>query len=530
MENRFSPIKAPHCCTSLQPGATVTLVPYGVLITIQYSSEGNIEKIYTGVYPSGQDVTPKLMNRFIDNAVAPTRINITGGTTWVVGVIVPQGIIFQEGTVSTDIVNGMVDADPSTYQFYAAYIESNAIAFHNIQSINHVLSTHGFKTLPMWVVPFAGVSQAIMDSWFSADTWIFSTKVVMNYVSWMNGEKSWYTTGLHQLEVDKVQVDTDAATGIVHATLYNTSGEHIAVSMYDIYKYQIQKGSMVLLDAIGTVLLSVPTGKHKQSHVSDTITCAYCGKQYKVQPGIETICPDTHCTSRLVERIKLMLNMFNLPINYSDNEWSEKIASKHLMCLTDVFTLPVFEHMEITTTLANILRALIPISLIRSNDVFEEFANRCNNNVTTFQYYVTNFDRAEFDLNFHHIDAPKLGCWLSEPANASDVAAVLMLPNLTVTGTGRSYNGAPIFRNKRFFITGGFKRGAINEIADFLRSYSAEVYTEWNDKINAVVVGSTRTNIDGQAIYKARMKEIDIFDEDEFFTWCDLDSDLANLQ
>ena len=53
---------------------------------------------------------------------------------------------------------------------------------------------------------------------------------------------------------------------------------------------------------------------------------------------------------------------------------------------------------------------------------------------------------------------------------------------------------------------------------------------EWNDKINAVVVGSTRTNIDGQAIYKARMKEIDIFDEDEFFIWCDLDSDLANLQ
>lgn len=527
----------PHCNTGLRPGAFVTLVPYGALVTVQYSAEGHIEKIYFGAHDCGIDVTSSYLNTFVVGGLVPTNIPLTGGTSWVTGVVTIPTLVEAEGQIPYNINVSVMDNDYSDMKFSAAYIVSNALGFNNLKAMEHVLKTYGFNLLPSWMVPFGGLTQEVLDNWMKADTWQYPVQLVMYYIQYIDGNRTWYCTGLHQDILTDAEVLANEADGEVRLKITYGDDEYpesTFIPVSDAVKFKIAGDTMLVRDSVQQILMSAFDESKRTFVVTDEYYCRCCGKKTKVPTSGPLYCSNAHCGTRMVERVKLMLNTFNLPIGYSDVEWfdmfTNKSAKHKLTCLTDVFTLDAYANIDVHIPLYKLLRALVPVSLIRNSDVFIQFANKCNNNLTTFQYYINNFERAAFDLNFTHPDAAKLDCWLGDSMNASDVAAMLMLPNLHIDETEHSFDGPPIFRNMKLCLTGRFKRGSFEDMINFLQSYSASVSTEYVPGTSYVLLGSLHDSIDGTIVGRAKADGVPVVDEDLWFEQFDLDSDLKNLQ
>ena len=78
-------------------------------------------------------------------------------------------------------------------------------------------------------------------------------------------------------------------------------------------------------------------------------------------------------------------------------------------------------------------------------------------------------------------------------------------------------------------ITGTFKHGTTEDIIAILQSYSATVVTQMDKKVQCVVVGDIKENIDGLAIHAARELDIPMFDETAFFDRYTIDEDLEKF-
>ena len=145
-------------------------------------------------------------------------------------------------------------------------------------------------------------------------------------------------------------------------------------------------------------------------------------------------------------------------------------------------------------------------------------------------YYLKNPTRISTELRMNDVHCKKFIEWITDPYNLTSVTTLFSCVELRART--KKFEGAPIFRNNTFVLTGKFKRGSYKEIASILESYEAKVLPEINSiqAVNAVIVGGTNEDISGQIIKAARQLNIPTVDEDKFFAIYDIDSDLtANL-
>ena len=75
-------------------------------------------------------------------------------------------------------------------------------------------------------------------------------------------------------------------------------------------------------------------------------------------------------------------------------------------------------------------------------------------------------------------------------------------------------------------VTGDFAHGSKEDVANILRSYSATVTFHYDDTVQCVLVGDSKSNIDGQAIRQARWDHVPVMDEADFFAQYEIDDDL----
>jgi hypothetical protein len=222
-----------------------------------------------------------------------------------------------------------------------------------------------------------------------------------------------------------------------------------------------------------------------------------------------------------------MLKVFGLvELNY--DEYVDLVKDKTIQCMTDVLALPKYKDIEIKTSLANALSAVVPTSAAPNSDILERFANKCNNSAETVCYYLDNPLRIETDLDIVDPIIRRFVSWLEDPYNVSTVKTILDI--VKIEARKKKFEGDPIFRGNSFVLTGKFSRGDYQEIASILESYDAKVMPsfEQGEKLpNAVITGSLNDGISGQVIQKARLHNVPIVDEDDFFTRYEIDDDLA---
>lgn len=508
----------------LKPGNFVMLVPVGLHLTLQYSASGNLERIYTGYGMDRVDHTDDMFNLLIKHKVVPQKIQVMGGTSWVCGVLYTGTQFAVSGLLPEVVESDLIDmfiSSPNRFNFFAGTFESTAVAFRGSTAIRQCLTSAKFKLLPGWLVPY-NVSNLTLDDWINSPQYTFMP-VVTDYIIFQKEAVNIVSANVTQSLVKSMVKRVDYNGYVKVDVEFEDSTPSLSIDYSAVVHQNIHIGSILALDSERHIIQCRNTANVKC--YDPVLTCPYCGRRYDVPRTGSVICPDIHCTSRLLPNIVQFTTTLKLP-QYPDEHIRQWLKDKSVTCIPDILLLDAYKNIKIDITIADLLRSVIPTALITKDDIFITFALGCSNNIHTFKYYVEHADMIASDLHIKHIDLNKLLVWLSDGCNVSDIITLLEMPQLNFISVKKKFEGAPIFRNKTICVTGKFIHGNTNEVASILQSYSAIVTTNFSNVVDCVIVGGTREEVDGKIVRAAKSLNKPVMSEDDFFMQYDIDADL----
>lgn len=515
--------------TVCKPGAFLSVVPVGLRATLQYSAKGLLEKIFIGSYDVSErkNVTDLLLPIMKQSKIVPLGIPTKGGTTWVRGVFYIDKQFFNPG-VLPDCVESTIMEDmqvtPTSYTFYAGNVESLATNFGAVMTIRNWLQMSKFNVLPGWIIPAQMDNDAFVKM-VNTDKYPFKFPLISGYMIYEGIRFRYHPINLHQNTIQKVSRSLDE-NGYIKGVL-STDSDSITVQYTDVIRFNINAKTCITCTSSGKILHSAPTDSKKRDARSRNLTCSVCGKQFKAPVKGLVRCDDPHCASRIYPEIAQFLKVMKLPeLDYSVVE--SLVKNRQILCLSDILLLEQYADMEINTTLSQLLRAVVPYEVCSADNIITMFVNRCNNSMATIEYYLSNPARLVTDLGLNSIFVKRMIDWFSDGYNLTTLSAIVESSQIHITESNKKFDGAPIFRDKTILVTGRFKHGDLDEIISILSSYSASVVTQFSDKVQCVVVGDYKENIDGKAIQSARSFNVPIFDESNFFAEYGIDEDLAS--
>lgn len=507
----------------LNVGDYATLMPIGLQCTIQYNASGNYEKLYIGF--DDNRIQTELFDDVINvGKIIPLNIDVKGGTSWVKGVFYTGELSKVSGLLpecAKNVLSGKLIENPEQFNFFASSIDGTSISFPNYDSMRYKLAASKFKVLPCWkvVVPF---TPDTVTKWVESAQYTF-LPIVTDIGVFRNSTIIYYN--LHKTEqvIKDVNTYTDYDGNLISDLTFLDGSKRI-ISYADVLKYGIGIDTVIIFNSDGDIEFSrycVSVDANKP------ITCSYCGKQYIPQSVGNICCPDIHCSSKLVPRIMQMLSVLKLPM-VDKKVISDWIANGDIICITDVLLLPPYNSIFIDATFSDILRALIPQTLLPNDDILLEFSLACSGNIQTFTYYISNPQMIYQDLGIVHDDLNRLIMWLTDSTNHTDVNTLIGTDTINICTNNRLFDGPPIFRGKTICITGKFIHGSLSDVAQILQSYSAKVTTKFSDLTDCIIVGGVRENIDGKLLRAAKSSNRPIFEELDFFKNYDIDSDIKS--
>lgn len=530
--------------TFCRPSSSVEIVPVGLPLKLQYNQNGLLQQYYIGLtndldptYDDFDSSDPSIHNSIFAQLrkIVPNSISVTGGTTWVYGVLYSDNIPCDEGLLPQALYSSYVNelVKGGNFEFYAGYVHSLAGLYRGPLVIRNMLSVNKFNLLPHIIVPLTMTDDTLQQI-MNPGSYPFKYSFIAGFFIFEELDCRYFGQNLLQVNV-KNDVDPYVASdGYFKGDIVTNSGRTYTFNYSAILHHQVTKDCTLLLERDeGSCLniLSTRVSKNIEKvpdNIAQNIKCPVCGKVFRGGDSDAPIqCDDPHCLSHEYDNAVKMLNTFKLP-TLSYNSYKALVDSRKIICLTDLMDLPPCQDVEIETTLANAMYAVIPSSVVPNFDILERFVNRCNNSVETVVYYLQNPKRMETDLDLVDPLAQRLINWLEDPYNVTTLTTIFS--RVKITARQQKFDGAPIFRGVTLAITGRFKRGDYPEIESILRSYAAEVVPEIKpgSKLpDAIIVGSLNDGISGEMIQKARIHNIPLQDEDDFFVKYEIDSDLA---
>ncbi len=512
----------------LNAGDFVMLVPLGIHTTLQYNASGNLEKVYVGFESDRVDMTDKLMQIFLKKHIVPSHIHITKGTSWVSGILYTGELFKTSGllpkAVESDLLIQFLK-NPTQFNFFAGSFDSTAAIFKGATPTRQCLTIAKFKLLPGWLVP-SNMTDDIYNGWLKSPQYTFNP-LVTDFIIYHKDSVKFVNANLSQFVVRNVERYVDD-NGYVKAKVdMDKDNKSKYVDYSEVVHFNIRENSLVIMNSEQQIIFC-KSFDSKNNTYSNVLTCPYCGKLFEIPASGSVLCPDIHCSSRLLSSILQFTSILNLP-QYSKEVVLDWLKTNQVISIPDLFLLDEYKDAKVQVTITSLLRSLIPISLIPHDDVLMAFAIACTNNEKTFRYYIQNPTQISSDLGVHHSDLHKLISWLSDGCNISDLTTILNSPQICFNKTDKKFEGAPIFRNKTIFITGDFIRGSVSEIASILQSYSATVTTKFSNVVDCVLIGGKQDGIDGKSIRSANNLGTPIMEEDLFFKQYGIDDDLREI-
>lgn len=534
-------------CTT--PGSTVALIPAGLPVKLVYNEHGLLQKFTVGfdfkLDPMYEDNTVdadfkegnfkynELFNAI--KRIVPQAISTTGGTTWIYGVCYTDKIPCAEGDLTTGLINSYMNdmIKGGLYRFYAGYVTSKAISIRGYLVMKSFLGAAGFKLLPSTLVPVA-MTQETIASIINAPSYPFKKEFIAGLFVHENLNSKYASTGLFQIKITDVSAPFVDEDGFLKGNISTASGKVHMLDYSTIVHHDVTEGSCLLVErGINTRRISILVTRVNElsqktlNNIGTDIKCPVCRKLYRVGTDDAPVqCDDPHCLSRGYEDVVKLLAVLNLPaMDYT--RYKNLVDAKEIMCLTDILEISPYNANEIEATLAEAMYAVIPTSVVPNFSVLERFANRCNNKVDTVVYYLDNPLRIETDLDITDPIIRRFAAWLEDPYNLTTLTTIFS--QVKILGKRQKFDGAPIFRGNRIAITGRFKRGDYPEIESILMSYAATVMPsiELGQPLpDVVIIGALNEGISGQMIQKAKMHNIPVVYEDDFFTRYEIDKDL----
>lgn len=526
--------------TFCKPGSYVEVAPIGLQAMLQYNQNGLLQRVCllepdTLGIGFHKEVSKEALRKIYN--IVPTSINLKDGTTYVEGTFFSKSLPLSSGGdiahCANDELIKRLEAGEE-FEFYAGNVRSLAASFKGALTIRNWLSSHGFRILPGIVVPVE-MKQETLDMLFSRFTAPFNPKfIALFYIFEGTNEARLVTSDLYYNKVEKCQMSIDR-DGFTKGVLALDNNDVITVNYSDACTYFCDAAPHVkilysrtpegIIDIVAGITESVL--KPTTSYI-----CPVCHKQVILPKTGPCQCSDPNCLSVLYFDACKMLSRLSLP-EMTYEQYMEHVNNKDIICLTDILLLDNYKDAKIEITISEALASIVPISVISDFTFYEKLANSCNNSIDSVLYYLKNPKRIITELGINSPMVQRFINWISSPYNLTSVETVFAAVKLKARS--KKFEGAPIFRNNAFVLTGKFKRGLYNEIASILESYEATVLTDIDilstHKVpNALIVGGTNEDISGSLIRSARSHNIPIINEDEFFSKYGIDEDLvANL-
>jgi len=520
----------------LKAGDYLVPVPVGLPLTLQYNFTGNLEKVYLRFGNDRIEVTEDLLETIRKNHTVPHMVHVKKGITTIRGILYTADLAFDPGhlpyCVESTLKQKFLDS-PSKFNFFAVTWDSSEAVVIGPTPAKQMLTMSKFRTLPGWLVP-AAMSVDILKSWTHYPSYTFHPDMITNYVIFRDDKVIFHVTQMKQFIVTMVKKYTDE-NGFIKARIYLVDAvdtnfpNHISIDYSELLKWNIHSDSLVVFDSINQIIFTMSTTNKKREKRSNKLGCTFCNRAFTVPKEGEVICPDPHCTSRLIPHIRQFINVMGLEAKSAEKICSW-ITKEGITCIPDIFNLEDYKvgKIELEVTLGKLLRSLVPFSYLPKEDVLRIFANCCTNNIDMFLHYCENPESAVVDLQLVHKDFGKLAEWLNDNYNFADIQTLLSLPQIVIEKTDKKFEGAPIFRDKCIYLTGDFIRGNQSDIAAILTSYSAKVIHSFEDSVDCVIVGGLRENINGQDVSRAKTLGISVFEEEDFFLNYEIDEDLKS--
>lgn len=525
--------------TFCKPGSCVTAVPAGLQLVLEYNEHGLFNKFYIGW---NSDLKISSEKELDDQTYAdlfykikdfvPATISTKGGTTWIYGVLYSTVIPCDDGNIPNCLIDSYIKMilENGRFTFYGGYVTSLAVSFQGPLIIQNFLKVSKFNPMPQVIVPL-NLTDDTIDAMTHYGKVSFDRDYIAGFFVFEELSCRYASMDLVQLTVAKEPTLWIDQAGFWKGTIESASGVQAGFNYSVILHYGIEKGTTVLLQNMDTDPEVITTRMGSSARIiplqaNEDVKCPICKKICKLGAFENPFkCDDPHCMSHEYPAVRHMLNCFKMSEMSYYGQYKDLLDSKSLLCVTDVFTLPQYKDAEITTTLANLLYAMMGTQV--RYEVLERFANKCSNKVETLKYYLNNPLRIETDLDVVDNEVVKVVKWLEDPYNVTTITT--MLDIVKVAESEKKFDGDPIFRGNRFVLTGLFKRGDIKEVESILRSYAAQVSTsiELGDQLpNAVIIGGMNEGISGQVIQKAKIHHIPVIDEDDFFERYQIDRDM----
>lgn len=531
--------------TFCRPSSTLSVVPAGLPVKLEYNEHGLLSKFTIGFSidldphyedpDAGEFNYNELFQRI--KAFVPNMISTTGGTTWIFGIFYSDRIPCNEGMIPQALYKSYIEdmINGGQYKFYAGYVHSLAASFVGPLVIRNFLGTCKFATLPQIIVPVS-MTDETLQMLTRTGNYPFNKDFIAGFFVFEDMACRYASVNLLQIEVTNEISPYVEADGFLKGEVVTQSGRSYVFNYSALVHHGVEKGCTLLVERdpedIGLTILATRIGSGAEKvcdNIGQEVKCPVCGKVYRVgQDDAPIQCDDPHCLSRLYNDAVKMMEVLGLP-SLSYNSYKALVDSKKIICLTDLLELPPCKDQEVRTSLANAMYAVIPAEVVPNFSILERFANKCNNSVESVVYYLNNPRRIETDLDITDPMVRKLVIWLEDPYNVSTITTILS--QVKIDAKLQKFDGAPIFRGNTIAITGKFKRGDYPEIESILMSYAAKVIPSielGEDLPDVLLIGSLNEGISGQMVQKAKIHNIPIAYEDDFFVQYEIDQDLAN--
>lgn len=518
----------------LKPGDFVIPIPAGLPIQIEYGPTGTIKSIHrnddcTNYTTSGNKVLSReFVTNFKNAKVAPVRIPVKEGTTFVSCILVPKTLSRRpEGmllsTLGDDIINDVEHNHVADYTCYAYYAKSYAIDLRGAHPILQWLQMVKFNALRGYVMSVSTTDtdenniNRRMLSELSLDM-----TIPMMYGSYRGFEFSQYSCGIRHMKIQSVDSTYDAS-GTLWATAEDRFGVKLWINYSDMLKNPVYPSQEVVLDNLSNIVHIYPRSKVKKSTWSNV--CPVCGAPIFTSGFDRSCCSNEHCTSKLYSKCTHFLKTLHLPgITYE--RFTSEMKDNKLFILSDIFQLPELSELQVQTTLSVLVSSVVgPINSNQYRSLCA-FINRCNNNVTSMMYFLNNPDLLRARTDMYEPDLEVIIKWFEDAQNCAVFDSLINNPNIVLGTVLKKFEGAPIFRGNRILLTGDFIHGTTDEVESILNSYNATIVHEMSDAVSFIVVGSTMSNINGRWIQQAKQRNKPVYYESEFFQAYEIDKDL----
>lgn len=504
----------------LAPGDFILPLPLGLNVTIQYDTNGRIERLLMGLDPeTGTELPTELLTAVLPAERFPRTIPVTQGTTWVSGVFVPNAVFKESfGALPDDLIEPIsisLMEHPDTFTFRAAAVTSHALKFTGGVASQRWLQSTGFELLPNYVIP-ASLSADAFNKMMRPVDFLIVAVLILHKGIWKH-----VSCNLYQDKVVSVNKRFNDA-GELRGVIAFTSGYKLDVDYYDIVSQNIQPACIVIHDKTSVFRVMPDTSKSREPR-SSKLMCPVCGSAIQVVSR-DTVCSNPRCPSSNYLNVVHMLNGLGLP-TMSRDQYDSAFKSVKEVSLADVLDLKAYSKQSVKISLPMLIRAVVPLTIVRSDRAIDELCSHCNNSIQSVMYYLNHIDRIVIDLGCAAEVQYALSPLQKHSYIVADIDKLIHHSSVSIIQQDIKFDGPQIFRGRTICITGEFTHGTHSEVSAILRSYGAAVVT---NTVNAdcILVGDIPENVRGDIIRVARNNNVPIYTESSFFGAYKIDEDL----